>query len=245
MILRLGLFALFFSCSLAAQTPTWRLVVDNYPPYIDELSEERGALSQLVMAVLKQEQIAAQIEIVPWQHIATEAAKPNSASFLWFETPDLQQQWYFSDPITSVQQVLLVRKDSTLKLDRLDQLRGLKIGVSKNYFYGERFAALAPQQQLKAAASDFANLQALLASEIEVAVMDPVIAYVMLQQLDKKLAQQIKFLEAPALTSRPVYLVCTRNFIPCLDFVQKFNHGLAAFKAKQLQIPILGPGVQE
>lgn len=243
--MKLVLFALLFSSSLVAQTPSWRLVVDNYPPYIDELAEDRGALSQVVMAVLRQENIAAAIEIVPWQHIAEQAAKPNSASFLWFETPDLQQQWYFSDAITSVQQVLLVRKDSTLQLKRLDQLRGLRIGVSKNYYYGERFAALASQMQLKPAASDFNNLQALLARDIEAAVMDPVIAYVMLQQLPKADAEQIKFLQAPALTSRPVYLVCTRNFIPCLDFVQKFNHGLAAFKAKQQHLEILGPGVQE
>lgn len=243
--MKLALFVLLFSFSLAAQTPSWRLVVDNFPPYIDELSEDRGALSQVVMAVLKQENIEAHIEIVPWQHIAEQAAKPNSASFLWFETPDLQQQWYFSDAITSVQQVLLVRKDSTLKLARLDQLRGLKIGVSKNYFYGERFAALAPQLQLQSASSDFASLQALIAQEVDVVVMDPLMAYVMLQQLPKPAADKVKFLDAPALTSRPVFLVCTRNFIPCLDFVQKFNHGLAALKAKQQYRQILGPGVQE
>lgn len=243
--LKLAWFALLFSSVLAAQTPSWRLVVDNFPPYIDEMSEERGALSQVVMAVLAQENIQAQVEIVPWQHIATEAAKPNSASYFWFETPDLQQQWYFSEAITSVQQVFLVRKESGIQLARLDQLRGLKVGVTKNYFYGERFASIAPQLQLTTATSDFSNLQALINREIDVAIMDPVIAHVMMQQLAKSAAEQIRFLDAPALTSRPVYLVCTRNFIPCLEFVQKFNHGLAAFKAKQLHRPILGSGVRE
>lgn len=231
--------------SVCAQVPTWRLVVDNYPPYVDELAQDRGVLSHVVTSVLNEQRIAAQIEIVPWQHIATEAAKPNSASFLWFESADLKQQWYFSEAITALQQVFVVRKTSSLHIRRLDELRGLRIGVTENYFYGERFAKVASQLTLMPASSDFANLQRLLAGQLDTAIMDPVMAFVMMQQLPKAQQGEFKFLSAPVLTNRPVYLVCSRNFMPCADFVQAFNRGLAEFKAQQKHLTILGPGVQE
>ncbi len=231
------------SSSLNAQQPSWRLVVDNYSPYIDELAEDKGVLSQLVTQVLAEQKISSQIEIVPWQQTASEAAKPNSASFMWFANPDLQQQWYYSDAITTIAQVMVVHKDFSKQINRLDQLRGLKVGVVADNYYGDAFESQRGQLNITTAVSDYHNLQALLTQQIDLAIMDPVIAHVLMQQLPANERGSVRFLAAEPLTSRSVYLVCSRNFIPCLDFVQQFNQGLAAFKKQQRQLKLLGPGV--
>ncbi len=231
------------SGTLYAQQPTWRLVVENYPPYIDEMAEDKGVLSQVVLQVLAEQNISAQIDIVPWQQTAIEAAKPNSASFMWFANPDLQQQWYYSDAVTNIAQVMVVHKDFSKQINRLDQLRGLKIGLVADNYYGDGFESLRGQFNITTAVSDYHNLQALLTKQIDLAIMDPVIAHVMMQQLSAAERGTLRFLPAEPLTSRSVYLVCSRNFIPCLDFVQQFNLGLAAYKAQQRQLKLLGPGV--
>ena len=89
------------SDNIKSETPTksLTLVVDNYPPYIDEQMSGQGVLTQLVVAAFQSQGIATQLQFKPWHHIQQAAAVPHHASFLWFKDKDLEQDWLFSAPI--------------------------------------------------------------------------------------------------------------------------------------------------
>lgn len=225
-------------------TSTLTLVVDNYPPYIDELAPEQGVLSQLVKQAFATAKIPVTISFQPWPKVPSEAAQAEHASFLWFKTPELEQDWLFSDPIVELRQMLVATNDFQAEIHRFDQLRSYRLGVTKGYFYGPAFAAARSDFRLTEAISDYASLQNLLAKRVDVVLMDPIVAQLMWQQLPVK-NTKLRFLPKPLLTAQPAYLVCSRNFLPCHAVIQRFNQALLQLQQTGADLQIFGFGVNK
>ncbi|OBP15295.1 hypothetical protein A5320_07950 [Rheinheimera sp. SA_1] len=220
------------------------LVVDNYPPYIDELAPEQGVLSQLVIQAFASAGVATELSFQPWPKVPVEAAQANRASFLWFKTPELEQNWIFSEPIVELRQMLVTTSQFESNLQRFDELRPYRIGSTKGHFYGSEFAAQRKDFRLTEAVSDYASLQNLLAGRVDVILMDPIVAQLMWQQLPPKTAK-LKFLSKPLLTAQPAYLVCSRNFLPCFAVIQSFNQALLQLQQTGADLQIFGFGVKK
>jgi len=220
------------------------LVVDNYPPYIDELAPGQGVLTQLVQQAFSSANIPVIMSFQPWPKVPRVAAQANHASFLWFKTPELEQDWLFSEPIVELRQLLVTTKTTDIALKRFDQLRPFRIGVTKGYFYGPEFAAQRQDFRITEAVSDFASLQNLLAGRVDFALMDPIVAQLMWRQLPVK-SPKLHFLAKPLLTAQPAYLVCSRNFLPCHEVIQRFNQALLHLQQTGTDLQIFGFGVNE
>ncbi len=223
--------------------PTLTLVVDNYPPYIDELADNQGLLSELVRQVFTTAGIATELSFLPWPRVPEAAAQANRASFLWFKTAELEQNWLFSEPIVELRQVLISTSAMKAELSRFDEFRAYRLGVTKGYFYGASFAAQRQDFRLTEAVSDYASLQNLLAGRVDFVVMDPIIARLMWQQLPGKTAP-LRYLQKPLVTAQPAYLVCSRNFLPCHAVIQSFNQALLQLQQSGTDLQILGFGVK-
>jgi len=219
------------------------LVVDNYPPYIDELALDQGVLSQLVKQAFATVSVATTLSFQPWPKVPVVAAQANHASFLWFKTPELEQDWLFSEPIVELRQMLVTTSEFKTELNRFDQLRPYRLGVTKGYFYGPGFAAERHDFRLTEAVSDYASLQNLLAGRVDVILMDPIVAQLMWQQLPAKTIK-LRFLPKPLLTAQPAYLVCSRNFLPCFAVIQSFNQALLQLQQTGADLQIFGFGVK-
>ena len=225
-------------------TSVLTLVVDNYPPYIDELSPEQGVLSQLVKQAFATAGVATTLSFQPWPKVPVVAAQSGYASFLWFKTPELEQDWLFSEPIVELRQMLITTTDFKAELKRFDEFRPYRLGVTKGYFYGPEFAAVRADFRLTEAVSDYASLQNLLAGRVDFVLMDPIVAQLMWQQLPVK-AAKLRFLAKPLLTAQPAYLVCSRNFLPCHAVIQSFNQALLQLQQTGADLQIFGFGVKE
>lgn len=226
----------------AAKQPTLTLVVDNYPPYIDELAPELGVLSHLVQHAFQQAGVATTLSFQPWPKVPVVAAQPNHASFLWFKTAELEQNWLFSEPIVELRQMIIATDRLKADFRRFDEFRPYRIGVTKGYFYGPDFSAHRQDFQLTEAVSDYASLQNLLAGRVDVVLMDPIVAQLMWQQLPAK-SPKLRFLPKPLLTAQPAYLVCSRNFLPCHEVIQSFNQALQQLQQSGTDLTIFGFGV--
>lgn len=225
-------------------TAALTLVVDNYPPYIDELAPEQGVLSQLVKQAFNSASIMTTLSFQPWPKVPVVAAQPNHASFLWFKTPELEQDWLYSEPIVELRQMLITTSEFKTELKRFDQFRPYRLGVTKGYFYGPEFAAQRNDFRLTEAVSDYASLQNLLAGRVDFVLMDPIVAQLMWQQLPVKTVK-LTFLSKPLLTAQPAYLVCSRNFLPCHAVIQSFNQALRQLQQTGADLQIFGFGVKK
>lgn len=225
-------------------TSVLTLVVDNYPPYIDELAPEQGLLSQFVKQVFERAGMATELSFQPWPKVPVVSAQANHASFLWFKTPELEQDWLFSEPIVELRQMFISTKQFSNKLQRFDEYRPYRLGVTKGYFYGPEFAAQRKDFRLTEAVSDYASLQNLLAGRVDVVLMDPLVAQLMWQQLPVRTAE-LKFLSKPLLTVQPAYLVCSRNFLPCHAVIKSFNLALLQLQQSGADQQIFGFGVKQ
>jgi polar amino acid transport system substrate-binding protein len=218
------------------------LVVDNYPPYIDELLPGQGLLTELVVAAFQSQGISTKLQFKPWQHIRKAATAPQHASFLWFKDKELEQDWLFSEPVVQLRQVLISQASQSLQPERLDQLRPYRLGVTQGYYYGPQFEALKPELRLTTAVSDYQTLLLLVQGTVDFILMDPIVAH----QLSQSFTQQtlnLRLLSKPVLTAKPAYLVCSRNYLPCHGIIQQFNRGLALQQQNGLQRRLFGVGV--
>ncbi|MFN6972554.1 MAG: substrate-binding periplasmic protein [Rheinheimera sp.] len=228
----------------ATQPPALTLVVDNYPPYIDELAADHGMLSQLVQQAFTLAGVPTTLSFQPWPKVPAVATQAHHASFLWFKTHELEQNWLFSEPVVELRQMLISTNRFKADLHRFDELRPYRLGVTKGYFYGADFAAQRQDFRLTEAVSDYASLQNLLAGRVDMVLMDPIVAQLMWQQLPTK-SLKLRFLPKPLLTAQPTYLVCSRNFLPCHAVIQSFNQGLRQLQQTGADLNILGFGVKK
>ncbi|WP_306523385.1 ABC transporter substrate-binding protein [Rheinheimera sp.] len=225
-----------------AQDQPLTLVVDNYPPYIDELAEPQGVLTQLVQQSFHSSGVQTTLQFLPWQKVPLAAEKANTASFLWFKTNELEQDWLFSDVLVEVKQQLIGRTEQNFNPKRWDELRPYRLGVTANYFYGVEFDQIKAELTLETAVSDYANLQNLLAGKVDYVLMDPVVAHQLLLQMPSSTAK-VRYLSKPVLTAQSAYLVCSRNYLPCIDIIRKFNLGLKKQRKAGLDQKLFGIGV--
>ena len=232
------------SATAVVAPPPLTLVVDNYPPYIDELASDSGVLSQLVQQAFAQAGVNTTLSFQPWQKVPLAAAQANYASFLWFKTAELEKNWLFSEPIVELRQMFITTDSFSGDLRRFDEFRPYRIGVTKGYFYGPEFAAVRQDFRLTEAVSDYASLQNLLAGRVDMVLMDPIVAQLMWQQLPTKTVK-LQFLPKPLLTAQPAYLVCSRNFLPCHTVIQSFNQGLLQLQQTGADLKIFGFGAKK
>jgi len=228
--------------SAAASEQPLTLVVDSYPPYIDELAEPQGVLTQLVQQAFQSSGVATKVQFMPWQNVPKAAQQSNTASFLWFRTIELEQDWLFSDALVDIKQQLIGRVEQDFSPERWDELRPYRLGVTANYFYGAEFDAIRGELTLETAVSDYISLQNLLSGKVDFVLMDPVVAHQLLQQMPTPTAK-VRYLSKPDLTAQRAYLVCSRNYLPCSDIIRKFNQGLARQRKAGLDQKLLGAGV--
>jgi len=221
----------------------WELVADIIPPYQNDQLEQQGVLSMLVLEALTQQHVPADVTLESWPTVHQHAAEPHHASFFWFRTPELEQNWFFSEPLFQLTTYLVVRSGQEPPIQRLDELRSHRIAVTEWSSYGDKFDRLKPELKLRLQVSDYQSLQALLRGDVDIALMDPVVAYKLLSQLDDSSRQKLRLQRLAGLTARDVYLVCSRNYLPCYELVQKFNKGWQHLRASGRLAEVLGPVV--
>ena len=91
-----------------------RLVTGSgYYPYTDLSLEEGGLATEIVMAAYRSMQFIPDVKFGDWQQgYADTLAGRFDATFPYLVTPERKEQFYYSDPLLTVRQVLFVRAGS-------------------------------------------------------------------------------------------------------------------------------------
>jgi polar amino acid transport system substrate-binding protein len=70
-------------------------------------------------------------------------------TFLWFASEERAIEFHISDPVVNIEYLFFFLKTSNFSWQTMEDLRGLQIGATDGYDYGEDFASAEQQEILR------------------------------------------------------------------------------------------------
>lgn len=215
--------------SLCAHAQTLRIVSESWAPYV---YEEQGTLKGLdyeaTQIVLQRLGVEAEWQLLPWKRclLAVEQGQADAILDI-FRTPEREASIIYPDePMSQIEFVLFYATARPYPFNQLQDLQGLKVGVSAGYWYANRDFRESELFTREPAASHNANLGKLLRDRVDLVINDKRGGIFLTQQM----GIQGDVSHHPQVISRDqLYLGLSRRD-DMAEFAQRFSHELRHFK---------------
>lgn len=219
----------------AEQNPTTiRIATGEWPPYTSEKLNGYGIGCKLISEAFAAAGVKVTYVFYPWNRSLELARRGGiDATATWFESADRRADFHLSDPLFDSKFLLYYLKASPVAWQKIDDLRGLKIGATTGYFYGEAFARAekAGEFTVIRASSDETNLKNLLLGRLDAFPLDQQVAeFLLANELPAADAARIGS-NAIAVHSRPQLLLISRKAANGEALIRLFNQGLSAIRS--------------
>jgi polar amino acid transport system substrate-binding protein len=170
----------------SAIAETVRLTNGEWPPFQSENGlKYHGVLSRIVTEAFASEGISVEYGFFPWKRAINYAREAKwDGSFAWaYERPDFKPDFYFSNPIVTVPKAIFHLKSKPLEWKTVDDLKGLRIGVTAGFTYGEAFDRAVKEGKItvEEVALDEQNIRKLLAGRFDAFAMEIDVAMYLMQ----------------------------------------------------------------
>lgn len=208
------------------------IVVDNMPPYIDKQLETKGIITDIVSKSFASQKVDIELKFLPWMEAETLIDDNKHLSFMWGRNNEKDRKWLFSEAIYRSQVVIVSTKESRLYWDRVDQLRQYDLAIARGVSYGSVFDNYKPYLRLTETLSDYVNLKKLIARDVDGVVIERLQAEYLLSFFNPKQVNSLEFIAEPIVTSKPYFLVCSKSYSKCFDYINKFNRGFNLLKSQ-------------
>jgi len=224
-------------CQNALAEPL-NIVSEAWPPYIYEVDGQlQGVDYDVANQVLGQLGYETRWQLMPWRRALHDTASGRADAILDISpNPEREQTYIFtSEPLSSSESVLFYRKDSPHPFDGVQDLRGLRVGVSAGYVYGNSEFMNAEYFSREPAASNEACLLMLKHERVDMAIMNKRVGLFTLHQLG--LQQQIA--QHPLVVSSGPLFLAFHQRPELAELARRFSSALRAFKASSAYPQIL------
>ncbi|MHC5350321.1 substrate-binding periplasmic protein [Metapseudomonas furukawaii] len=174
-VARLLLLTLLASLGLAARAEPLRIVSEPWAPYVyEEHGEIRGLDYEASAEVLRRLGVEVEWSLQPWKRCLMELESGQADGVLDIFHTDERESWmvYPAEPLSKVEFVLFHDRQRPYPFNRLDDLRGLKVGVSPGYWYADPQFRTSPLFTREAAPTHEANLGKLVRDRVDLVVND-------------------------------------------------------------------------
>lgn len=204
-----------------------RLVTCEWPPYAGKNLPNYGFTSEIIVKAFDAVDYSADIAFYSWKRCLRKTRHGNAdAVFSAYHTDERAETFAMSDPYVYSSLYLCARAGSGITYERLEDLRGLRIGVVLGFANSPAFDN-ADYLTKVTAVSDMINLRKLLTHIVDLIVID---RYVAIHHLNtsphlSRSAGRLDFLEPP-LQSAPVHVMFSRAISDYQRHVNNFNKGL-------------------
>ncbi|MGV8920455.1 MAG: substrate-binding periplasmic protein [Pseudomonas sp.] len=223
------LTAILLTClSFAALGEKLRIVTEPWAPYVYlENGQPRGLDYEATAIVFQRLGIDVEWQFLPWKRCLAmlEQGQADGALDI-FQNPEREKLLlYPNEPLSDVEWVLFYANARPHPFQNLNDLRGLTVGVSPGYVYGQDFEN-SPLFIREGASSHEANFGKLLLGRIDLVITDRRVGEYVLNEI--KARDQVT--QSPTVISkRPQYLAVRKNVGMDL-LVQRFAAELKRFK---------------
>lgn len=209
--------------------PSIIISTGEWPPYIGAMLPFNGSASRIIDEAYASQQIHVDWGFYDWQRAFDLARDGQSdGTAVWSYKTEWAADFYYSAPIMRSGQFFYSLKDRGFDWQTLEDLKGLRIGVTTSYNYGKAMqqAVKANLLSLHPANSDTQNLRYLLNGKIDVFPINPTVAESLLNEhfSPEERARLIK--HPKALRSHTLHLLLSRKVIGNQQRLEQFNQGL-------------------
>ncbi len=221
---------------------TIRLTNGEWPPYLSEHLEHRGVASRVVTEAFKEAGISVIYGFFIWKRSLDQSRAGRwDGSVVWRRTPEREKHFWFSDPVMSETTVFFHLNTRAFDWKSMDDLKGIPIGTTIGYDYGDKFRAAEKDGMLlvEYTEKDELNFRKLLKRKIDLFPNDFLPGYATLcRNFSPSQIQRITHHSRP-LKSGPLHLILSKRLEGNQGIMERFNAGLARLKADGRHAKIL------
>lgn len=218
--------------SAQAATPVLIIATSELPPYVS-VKPQDSFLTDLLPQVAREMGVRFEFRFMPWPRCELAVEDQQVwATMPYVPTPERDKKFLFSDPLYAKRTVLFYYSDNAGTFPhtfaRLDELKGLKIGGVRGYYYEELFTKAGLQLDL--ANSEELSFKKLRAGRVDMApAVEPVGWDVIRKGFPANEQANFKVLETP-LSVGHNYLMTSRNYPDAERLLARFNEALAKLR---------------
>jgi polar amino acid transport system substrate-binding protein len=163
------------------------LASGDWAPYAGKDLPGQGCDSQVITEAFALEGIRVEYAFFPWARSLSLAQEGTLDGTLeWADTPGHREKFYLSaDYLSNQEWVFFYQVERPFDWHSLDDLAGLKVGVTSGYVYSNAFEEIRAKGSVtfEEASSDEANFRKLLAGRIDVFPMEEHVGRAILKQI--------------------------------------------------------------
>ncbi|WP_179953306.1 substrate-binding periplasmic protein [Desulfobotulus mexicanus] len=208
--------------------------MDEFPPYISKELPGYGILSQIVSESFEKAGFEAVFVFVPWKRAlkSVEEGEFLDGTPAWFRTPEREVLFYVSDSLVDDSQSFFHLKDFAFDWEKIEDLKGIHIGATLGYDYGEDFSRAYAREEILVewVSKDVQNFRKMLAERIQVFPMNTLAGYGILQtDFSEKEFASITHHPKP-LRAEALHLLLSKQNPANAEVMERFNRGLKELK---------------
>lgn len=203
----------------------------EWPPYTGTALAGGGASTVIAREAFAAVGVKLEVTYLPWSRaIMTAKRDKNFAGYLpEYYAKEIEEDFFFSEPMGTSPLGFVEHKDFPVQWKTLEDLKGMPIGVVKDYVNTERFDALAAQGVLdvKPVNDDATNVRKVQSGRIPLAVIDVnVLKY--LRATDPLIAERSESVHVnERLLEKKALYICFRKDSEGRRLLKLFNEGLS------------------
>ncbi|MBN1971737.1 MAG: transporter substrate-binding domain-containing protein [Candidatus Delongbacteria bacterium] len=221
------LFFIFFVTTVYSETV--KLTTLDWEPYIGQKLNNQGFVAEIVKEAFKRGGYDIEIQYYPWARTVDKAKKGEVDGYMpEYYSEELKNDFYVSEPFAGGPVGLFKRKGFDLKYEKLEDLKGYKIGVVRDYVNEENFdkATYLTKDEVT---DDLTNIKKLLANRIDLFVADKFVGFYLLNEHMPEMTMQMEFVEPPLIV-HDLYVCINKNVKDAKKKIDSFNKGLKEMK---------------
>ncbi|MBU2705666.1 transporter substrate-binding domain-containing protein [Zooshikella marina] len=229
-------FILLLLCVLVSTGRTEENIVlsgGEWPPYVSSKLRYKGVTPRLISDIFAEIGVKVTYRFNPWARSMEDARQGLvDGTFLWYKTADREQDFYISEqPIGYISFVFFHLRDKVFDWRSFDDLKGVRVGATIGYNYGEPFMEMEQKGKLHVirSKSDLQNLRMLLKGRIDIFPHDLTVGYYEIHNTFSKKEASLFTHHSKALQNKGAYLMLSKKSIKNKEWIGLFDEALTRF----------------
>jgi polar amino acid transport system substrate-binding protein len=211
------------------------LTTGEWPPYVSEAMDGYGPLTAIVAAAFQEMGIVPRYDFYPWKRAEDEVRAGRAfAAFPYTQTDARKGEFDFSDVLYTVKAKFFYMKSAHpngIPFDKLEDLRGYRIGGLLGSWYDKQFAEAG--LQVEYAADMEQTFQKLYLGRIDLAIEAEATCWAVIKKLYPDEVDKFGTLEKPLVdpaNPNELRLMVSRDYPKAAALMQQFNAALQTIK---------------
>lgn len=213
---------------------TVRITNGEWPPYLGRDLKYNGLASRIIAESFKLEGVTVIYGFFPWARALMLARQGTwDGTAVWLHNAERERDFYLSDPVIESRWVFFHLKSTVFDWRSIDDLKGLRIGATVAYDYGEAFQSAEAEKRIyvERVASEKLNFRKLIARRIDIFPADVKVGYSMaMATLKPEEVSMLTYHPLPVHAAQ-LHLLLSKKIKGNRELVSIFNRGLGAIRS--------------